>query len=272
MIENPQDKEKEPIEKTTVTEIIKPEETKKEDAKPKKELVPIEAKENGQLIPRTLDAQWRLATALYNSKLFPNQFDSPEKILAMMQFCYELDIPVMISSRQLMIINKTISIWGDLPLALVRRSGLLEGFKERLYDKDGNVIDIKNQAEPSAAWCYAKRKGGEEREGMFTMAQAKSAGLLESTTYKKYPFYMIQYRARTQVLKGLFSDVLGGISIVEYDYNISPGLLTEDELRREQGVKEAEYRAHVKVKTINELKDDAAKGAGSLFEEKNKQE
>lgn len=233
----------------------------------KKELISVDARENGQLVPRSLDAQWRLATAFHTSGVFPSQFDKPEKVLALMQFCYELNLPVMITSRQLMIINRTISMWGDLPLALVRRSGLIESFKETIFDADGNEIGMKNLKEPFGAKCYSKRKGGEEMDAIFTMTQATQAGLAGSATYKKYPADMLRYRARARVLKVLYPDVIGGIAIAEYDYGINPNMMTEDELRKESSMIDAE-RKRMPHRPISEIKEEAEKAAGGLFPEK----
>ena len=194
------------------------EETEKLPAgKPKpKAPVQVRATDQGALIGTTLDEQYRLAKAYHASGMLPNHYDSPEKILTGMQYAFELGLKPMTGMRQICVINGTPAIWGELPLALVKKSGLYEYIKETwIKDDKGEII---------GAQCETKRKNEPEPIiRSFTVADAKKARLWgKSGPWSLYPTRMLQMRARSWALKDAYPDVLSGISIAEYDYNLIP--------------------------------------------------
>lgn len=175
----------------------------------------------GVLAPANIDEAFRLASAYYQSGLFPN-FDSPQKVMVAMQFASELGLPVLTAARQMYVLNGTPHIWGDLPLALVRKSGLLEEITERVLDKDGKDICHENNnltADPHTAICTVKRKGEKERSFYWTWVEAEKAGLLKKnrSIWLLYPKRMMQMRVRSLALKDVFGDILSGVGISEYD-------------------------------------------------------
>lgn len=183
----------------------------------------LKAEQGGLLIGSTFEEQWRIATAYSSSGLMPRGLDTPQKVLVAMQLCRELQLPAVSSIGKVMVLNGTPSIFGDLPLALVRRSGLLESIKETwLKGSDGSI---------TGARCTVHRKGeGDPVEREFTVADAKVAGLWGKTgqsgkpsPWVLYPTRMLQMRARSWALKDTFADVLGGVSIAEYDLNATIG-------------------------------------------------
>lgn len=202
----------------------KPEE-KKEEA-PKQTPPPVAPKNsaatvNGVLAPANIDEAFRMASAYHQSGLFPN-FDSPQKILVAMQFSAELGLPVLTAARQMYVLNGTPHIWGDLPLALVRKSGQMEYIRERVLDKDGKDINLENKnlnVEPHTSICTVKRKNEDERSFFWTWAEAKAAGLVDKnrSIWKLYPKRMMQMRVRSLALKDVFGDILSGVGIAEYD-------------------------------------------------------
>lgn len=226
----------------------------------------VESKENGELCPRTLESQFRLASYYKKAGLLPYQFDTTEKVLALMQFCYELNLKVMTASRQIMVINNTMSMWGDLPLALVRSSGLLKEFKETFFDKDGEEITIKNIKPVFAALCEAKRIDDQTHSEFFTIDDAKQAGLFgkKGDIWTKYTKDMLRYRPRARVLKSLFADVLGGVSIAEYDYSLKPDSMSQDELREQNSIITAE-RKQIKQIDVQSIKEKCI-NASEIFE------
>lgn len=201
-----------------------PKETKKSDLPAvQKVSKQIEATEKGVLIGLTFEDQYRLARAYHASGLMPHALSSPEKVLVALQLCHELGLPPMTSVGKIMVLNGTPSIFGDLPLALVRKSGLLSSFEETwLRNEKGEVIGAK---------CVASRKGESlpvVRE--FTIEDAKVAKLWlktsrdgKPTPWVLYPQRMLQLRARGWCLKDLFTDVLMGISIMEYEGDYEEG-------------------------------------------------
>jgi hypothetical protein len=105
-------------------------------------------------------------------------------------------------------------MWGDLVLALVKRSGDIEEFKE---------------LEPAAAlkaghgWCRVKRKGSEAIERTFSVEEATKANLWSKAgPWQQYPGRMLQMRARSFALRDECPDILNGIDIREevQDYEV----------------------------------------------------
>jgi hypothetical protein len=171
-----------------------------------------------------IESLQRLAAYLHASRMLPKQYDTPEKIGAGIQYAVQLGFrdSWLLALRQIAVINGTPSMFGDLPLALARGSGLLEEFEEFLIDKDGAKICMENKnifSEFVAACCRVKRKGYPPVEKLFTVNDAKTAGIFGANVWKVYPKRMIQMRARSIALKDEFADVLNGMSIGEYDHN-----------------------------------------------------
>lgn len=171
----------------------------------------LKAESNGLLKGGTFEEQYRLARAYSASGLMPKGLDTPEKVLVALQLCHELGLPPMTSVGKIMVLNGTPSIFGDLPLALVRKSGLLASFEEKWMKSDSGEV--------TGAQCVASRKGEVTLvDRYFTVNDAKVARLwAKAGPWTAYPQRMLQLRARGWCLKDLFPDVLMGISIMEYE-------------------------------------------------------
>ena len=194
---------------------------------PKPRLPAIMANEKKYLEANDLDSRYRLASAFYRSGMVPKSYKDAASVFAGMELALELGLKPFTALKNIAVINGNPSLWGDLPLSLCRRSGLLEKITEILLDKEYNEINWRNKnlnAEIFAAVCITRRKGADtDLETVFTMDMAKNAGLLgKDNVWKTYPRRMIQMRARSQNLKDNFGDVLLGIEIAEYDHNFLP--------------------------------------------------
>jgi hypothetical protein len=147
-------------------------------------------------------------------------------ILVASQYAVELGLKPITALRQIAVVQGTCCTFGDLPLALVQRSGQLESIKEYWIDENSVEISVKNKnisATAVAAICIVKRKGDiQPLERFFSLSDAKTAGLGSSPTWKGYPKTMLKYRARSQALKDKFADSLNGIAIAEYDFHVLP--------------------------------------------------
>lgn len=193
-----------------------------------KDTRPAVPSHGGALTFNDLDSLQRLTKYLAASQMMPKQYNTPEKIGTGIQFAVQLGFrdKWLLAIRQIAVINGTPSVFGDLPLALVRQSGLLSHFEEFLIDKNGLRICLANKnlaSEFFAAVCIAKRKehsGAQfESEVVFSVEDAKRAGIWGVNVWKVYPKRMIQMRARSIALKDMFPDVLNGMAIAEYDFN-----------------------------------------------------
>jgi hypothetical protein len=225
-----------------------PEESKKQLANiPRSD---IKASENGSLIGITLNERWRMATAYYAGGMVPKSYKNAEQVMAGMQFAIEMGLQPLSGLRNIAIINGSVSIWGDLPLALVRKSGKLKSIREVVYDTEKKIISLENPyGVPNLAACETIRIDANGLESItctfFSMADAKQAGLLgRENVWKTYPRRMLQMRARSQNLKDAFGDILMGASIAEYDYNYEPN---ENESR------DVTYEGEIKRDPASEL-------------------
>lgn len=210
---------------TTTQETPKQEAPKQQAQAPaaRKDIV---LSDSGAIVPRTASEMLTTAGFYLKSRILPQRFDTPEMIVAAMQYAIELGLKPLTALRQIAVVQGTPCTFGDLPLALVQRSGTLESIREFLVDKDGKEIGTKNgnlTAEVYAAVCIVKRKGDpNELERFFSLDDAKRAGLGGSPTWKSYPKLMLKYRARSQALKDKFADALNGVAIAEYDFHELP--------------------------------------------------
>ena len=186
---------------------------------------PLRASERGLLVGGSLEEQYRLARYYCESRLMPQALNTPEKVLVALQLCHELRLPPMMSIGRICVINGTPSLFGDLPLALVRRSGLIIGHVEGWQDKDGKEICPENgnlSALAESSYCSLARVGEEPITRTFTRREAEAAGLWGKKVWAQYPKRMLQLRARGNALKDLFPDVLFGLNQAEYDFGVGP--------------------------------------------------
>jgi len=113
-------------------------------------------------------------------------------------------------------INGRPAIWGDGMNAVVRASGLCK-YIEETEDHSGDIAN---------AWatCKTLRRGETEPVSVtFTMKMAMQAGLYpgkEKSAWGKYPFRMLQMRARAWCLRDVYADALRGLSSAEEQMDI----------------------------------------------------
>jgi hypothetical protein len=184
------------------------------------------AVDEGGVRPTNVQQMHRMAVAYFKAGMVPKSFKTPEQVFAGMQFAAELGLPMLSGLRQIAIVNGQPSIWGDLPLALVRRTGELEFINETLFTETYDPICFDNKNINAPAWgamCKLKRRGYDAIERVFTIDDAKKAGLLSrDNVWQTYPRRMLQMKARSIALKDVFSDALMGAAIAEYDFNVMP--------------------------------------------------
>lgn len=213
-----------------VVEEIASEDQQKQEEKPKPRLPAIMAYENKYLEAKDLDSRYRLAQAFFRGGMVPKGYNDAASVFSGMELALELNMKPFTALRNIAVINGRPSLWGDAPLALVKRSGKLARIEEFLFDADYNRICFDNKnlnAKPYGAICRTWMSGDGERfhETYFTIDDARTAGLLPGkadSAWFKYQRRMLQMRARTQNLKDQAPDVLLGIEIAEYDYNYIP--------------------------------------------------
>jgi hypothetical protein len=159
------------------------------------------------LVIRDLDTLWRLSQFIARSGLAPKGLQHAEAILVAIQMGLELGLSPMVSMQNIAVINGRPSVYGDVALALVRSSGLLERIDE----------GWEGEGQTRKAFCETKRRGmpnSVRRE--FSVKDAMLAGLWgKEGPWKQYPDRMLLFRARGFGLRDNFGDVLKGFYLAE---------------------------------------------------------
>lgn len=183
------------------------------------------------IIPRDYEDTLRMALIIYKSGLAPKSLDTMEKVAVAMMMAMESGLPVITGIQNIAVINGRAGIWGDVALALVRRSGLLEEFKE--------WSEGERKTPSWTFFCTVKRKGADSVTGTFSWQEAIEAGLSNASSpspWAKWTNRMMQFKARNFPLRDQFGDVLRGMKIAEDLYDIVDMQQTK-EGTFEQGIK-----------------------------------
>ena len=145
-------------------------------------------------------------------------------------FLKENDLNLSFISN-LYIIGGKINIDSFMSLKLVMDTKLVEKFEEFFIDEASQKICIQNKnllAEPQGAYCLIKRKNMPEVFKIFTLANAKKAGLLgRGIGWSKYPSDMLVHKARIRALRSAFPDIMAELNIKDDREDTDP--VIEDE-------------------------------------------
>jgi hypothetical protein len=173
------------------------------------------------IIPTTFDDVYRIANATVKAGMAPRGIDTPEKATIIIMHGLEVGLAPMVALQSIALINGKPALYGDGALGVVRASGLLEKFSERLQVSDLNVM----------ASCTVKRRGEAALTRTFSKDDAVKANLWdkrgrsgEPTPWITYPNRMLAMRARAFALRDAFADVLRGLGIREEMEDVVPDL------------------------------------------------
>lgn len=175
--------------------------------------------------PKTMDDAYRVAEILSKSQLIPKAYQGrPNDVLVSMMWSHNLDVPFIQGIQGIACINGKPAIYGDMALAVVRKSGLLKDIKETVEKVDGVLT----------ARCEVTRKDQDSKVvSSFSWDDAVAAGLIgKQGPWKQYPKRMLQMRARGFALRDAFPDVLMGMITAEeasdYEYIDQDGEITKE--------------------------------------------
>ena len=186
---------------------------------------PMRLGENGMYEMRDQTDVLRVARHLLSTGAAPASLGTAERVAMAVQGLVSLGLNPYASIRQVAFVNGAMTLWGELPLALVRKTTALEDFEEFRFclGKDSTYqrqcyANSNCHLDPFGAVCRVKRRGQAMHEVVFTKADAERAGMWNRRgPWQSYPARMLQMRARSQALKDIFSDALSGVQIQEYD-------------------------------------------------------
>ena len=127
----------------------------------------------------------------------------------------ELGLNPLQALQSVSVINGRPAMFGDAPLALCLKSGLMEGSPQESMEGEGDSL---------AAICTVKRVNSAPATKRFSVGMAKKAKLWgKPGPWTQYPARMLQVRARAMALRDQFADVLSGIHIGEEVRDIPNG-------------------------------------------------
>ncbi len=160
------------------------------------------------LVPRSFNEALRMAEILCKSDCIPKSFQGkPASVLIAIGMGMELGLPPLQAIQNIMVVNGRPTIWGDLVPALILGNPICE-----IFDEDAAHVALKQ----GYGRCLCKRKGRKAVEVIFTIEDAKKAGLWgKAGPWTNYPGRMLQMRARSWSTRDTFADVLKGFAIRE---------------------------------------------------------
>ena len=163
------------------------------------------------LSPQTFEQALTFSNYLAESDMVPKDFKGkPGNCLVAIQWGMEIGLKPLQAMQNIAVINGRPSLWGDAVIALARNSPVCEYIVE---DDDGNT-----------ATCRVKRRGEQEQVRVFSMDDAKTAGLTgKQGPWTQYPKRMRQMRARAFAIRDVFPDVLKGLAVAEEVMDIPNG-------------------------------------------------
>lgn len=166
------------------------------------------------LSPQSFEQALTFANYLSESTLVPKDFiGKPGNCLIAIQWGMELGLKPLQCMQNIAVINGRPSLWGDAVLALVLSSPACKDVIER-YEGTGDSY---------TAVCIAQRHGRADKEARFSVADAKTGGLLgKQGPWQQYRDRMLKMRARAFALRDQFADVLKGMSVAEEAMDTPP--------------------------------------------------
>lgn len=171
---------------------------------------------------------------LLRSGALPKHMRTAQQLFLAYKLLRPLGLDVIINLRNLWQNPQTGSfeLCNDAPLAACqsRRSEYVGTAEWHVNAKnERRTVDNFIGFKAEGAVCVAKRKGREDCIGLYTMEQARAAGLTTKDNWRKHPEAMLTKRARAIALRQQWSDVLGGVGIHEADDFVAPAASLRDQ-------------------------------------------
>ena len=167
------------------------------------EVIQTTRQASGWLSCNNLEPAMKLAEMFSKSAMVPKQYQgNAANCLVAMAYGDSLGMAPLQAMQSVAVVNGVPALYGDGMLELVQASPVFESIEESIED--------------GAAVCTVKRRGMKPVQRVFTIDDAKRAGLWgKAGPWQQYPQRMLQMRARSWSLRDAFADVLRGIQSVE---------------------------------------------------------
>lgn len=185
------------------------------------------------MIPQTPQEYARMAGLLMNAGCVPASYnrgsleEQRAKLIIGLMKSVEIGVPPITGLNGIMIVNNRPSVWGDLAMSLIQRSGHLRTHTVRKIGPEPIPgMALKDWDDGFGYVVTMWRRGQDDPYvGEFTVGDARRARLWEN--HKKepwiyYPKDMLFNRARAKPARAGFADALHGMGIVEEERDIAP--------------------------------------------------
>lgn len=208
------------------------------------------------IVPKTIGEIQTLAEMMSKSALLPDALKGKVADIAVQILAgSELGLAPMASIRGVFVVQGKPTLSADTMVGLILGSGLAEYFMQIEATATSVTFEAKRRGAPAAQRCT------------WTMEDAKRAGLNTKDTWRLYPRQMLASRAKAELARSAFPDILAGtydpdelpstapapVPIVQRDLKPANSDATDAEIVSETTITEAEALA-----TIAETTDVAA--------------
>jgi len=162
----------------------------------------------------------RAANLMMKLKMAPEHLrkEGVEAVAAAMLFCRQFGLPDKAMGEMAWVKGK-LTQFGSLVTALAERHPQYGDKREFFLDEEQEVICSTNKNLHKAAWaavCIVNKKGSQiSNEYVFTIDDARKAGLLSNPTWEKYTKDMLMHKARARALRSNYASALNGVAYHE---------------------------------------------------------
>lgn len=171
----------------------------------------IELTSNGQVVLHNIGEALCFANLMARGAMLPQKV-TPEQATISIIAGARLGLDPFQSVQSIAVINGRPALWGDGMVAIVKSSGLVE---------DEQIEYLPNYKECKGVRVRVKRKGVKTAyEGLFSLEDAKQAGLLGRGVWASYTRRMLLNRARAFAYRDGFADVLKGFRSAEEEQDV----------------------------------------------------
>ena len=150
----------------------------------------------------------RLAQGLWKSGLVPNTIKSVEQATTVVLFLRGHNLDPIAGMGSVYLVGNRPALYGDAAIAVCYQGGDVADVQE-WFDGDPDTDDFT--AHCSVTRFNARGERMTPREQWFSVADAKTAGLLRNQTYAKFLRRMLMWRARHAAFRDAFPDRLMGM-------------------------------------------------------------
>lgn len=161
------------------------------------ELVPLQSKlaESLSMLPSTVDFAKQVGPAAFVPEAYRGK---TAEITAAVMYGHELGLGPMTSLQQISVVKGRPAPSAQLGVALALAAG--------------HEVWVKSATTTKVEVCGRRRGSDEVQTVVWTMDDAKRAGLDRQPTWRAYPRAMLTHRAQAELVRNTFPDVLGGIA------------------------------------------------------------